>query len=106
MLKKKMNDVIVVIMNLRKNKNEDIQLSYPESEPCDECGVDNVWDLSFSAFVDHMEHHRVNEKGSSHTRRNGSPEFIDNNSGTSKEKYEYVIKKVGQGHTNLVQRPW
>ena len=54
-----------IIMNLRKNKNKDIQTAYPESERCDDCGVDNVWDLSFSAFVDHLDEHKGRE---SHTR--------------------------------------
>ena len=70
-----MTDVVEVIMNMKstratlatgsENKNEDIWDSYP----CDECGVDNVWDLSFSAFVDHLDEHT--ERSSPQTRTKG-----------------------------------
>ena len=87
------DEVIKVIMSL---KNKNVQHKYPESEPCDECGVDNVWNLSFSAFVDHLVEHRARESYTqkSHTQRNGNPEFFDHRSDTPKEYCENDIKKV------------
>ena len=79
-VEKEMSDNIEIIMNLR-NRNEDIQHDPPESHPCNECGVNNVWDLSFSTFVDHLDEHRGRKTYSeSHTREDenySSPNFIE-----------------------------
>ena len=66
-VEKEMSNNIEVIMSLR-NKNED-EVTYPESEPCDECGVNNVSDLSFNLFCCHLEEHRSSEDRDEETSR-------------------------------------
>ena len=87
------NDAIVVIMNLRKNKNED-----DNHESSDECDWNSVRDHESDLFRCHLHGHRNDEKGywqTSHTQRNGSAEFVDLRSDTSKEYCKNDIKKVG-----------
>ena len=48
------NNVIRTIINMMENKNEVTEHIWK----CDECGVDNVWDLSFNLFCCHIHEHR------------------------------------------------